>query len=115
MFLPFRTFLCVLTILLGGLLLPGAYAPTQAQDLDALRASGAVGETAEGYLVARDPSFQAFVDQVNAKRRRIYAERAKAQGVPVDQVGRVYAKEIFDDAPPGTWFRGPDGKWVQKK
>jgi uncharacterized protein len=86
----------------------------QAQSLDALRASGAVGESYDGLLVARDSSVQSYVDQVNAQRRQIYAQRAAAQGIPADQVGRVYAKEIMDDVAPGTWLRKPDGSWVQK-
>lgn len=88
--------------------------PALAQSLDALRASGAVGERFDGYLVARDSSAQGFVQQVNNKRRQIYEERAKAQGVPVDQVGRVYAQEILQKAPAGTYFQKPDGSWVRK-
>ena len=86
----------------------------QAQSLDALRASGAVGENSNGFLVARDSSAKSYVDKVNAKRRKIYGKRATAQGIPADQVGRVYAKEIMDDVPPGTWLRKPNGSWVQK-
>ena len=99
----------------GFLILSGpAQVPALAQDLDALRASGAVGERFDGYLVARDGSAQGFVDQVNAKRRQIYQQRAASQGVGADQVGMVYAKEILGDAPAGTWFQKPDGSWAQK-
>ena len=88
--------------------------PAQAQDLDALRASGAVGERFDGYLVARDGNAQGFVAKVNAKRRQIYEQRAASQGVGADQVGMVYAKEILADAPAGTWFQKSDGSWAQK-
>ncbi|MFQ5466892.1 MAG: YdbL family protein [Kiloniellaceae bacterium] len=85
-----------------------------AQSLDDLRASGAVGERFDGYLEARDPSAQGFVDRVNAKRREIYASRAAAQGVTVQEVGMVYAKSILADSPAGTWFLTASGAWRQK-
>lgn len=88
--------------------------PTLAQSLDALRTSGAVGEGLDGYLVARDHSAQAFVNEVNAKRRQIYQDRAAAQGAPVAEVGKVYAKELLQKAPPGTWYQSTGGGWIQK-
>ncbi|MFQ5774422.1 MAG: YdbL family protein [Kiloniellaceae bacterium] len=91
-----------------------AAAPAAAQSLDALRASGAVGERFDGYAVARDASAAAVVNQINAKRKQVYTQRAASQGVPVDQVGRVYAQQILQKAPPGTYFQKPDGSWVRK-
>lgn len=88
--------------------------PATAQSLDDLRASGAIGERFDGLTVARDSGAAGAVAKINAKRKEIYAKRATDQGVPADQVGRVYAKEIMEDAPPGTWFQTPDGKWARK-
>jgi uncharacterized protein YdbL (DUF1318 family) len=51
---------------------------------------------------------------VNSQRRQIYEQRAAQQKAPVEQVGRVYAGEIFQKAPPGTWFQDATGKWVRK-
>ena len=106
-----RLCLFALAIVLAGV---GVNSPATAQSLDALRASGAVGERFDGYVQARDGSAQGFVDQVNAKRREIYQQRAAAQGVPADQVGRVYAQQILSEAPKGTWFLDPSGNWMQK-
>ena len=89
-------------------------APADAQSLDALRASGAVGERFDGYAVARDASAQGFVNQVNAQRQQIYQQQAASQGVPVDQVGQVYAQQIMQKAPAGTFFQKPDGGWMRK-
>ena len=86
----------------------------QAQSLDVLRASGAVGESSSGFLVARDASAKSHVNKVNAQRRKIYAQRATDQGIAADQVGRVYAQEIMQNVAPGTWLQKPDGTWVQK-
>ena len=88
--------------------------PAIAQSLDGLRASGAVGEGFDGFARARDASAQSAVSSVNAKRRAIYEKRARSQGVSVDQVGRIYAKEILSKAPPGTWFLNEAGRWTQK-
>ena len=106
-----------LTGLLSALLLVFALgtAPAVAQDLDALRASGAVGERFDGYAQARDSGVAAFVRQVNAKRQQIYKQRAAEQGVPADQVGRIFAKEIMAKAPNGTYFLSETNQWVQKR
>lgn len=87
-----------------------------AQSLNALRASGAVGEGYDGYARVRKAGggARSVVDAVNAKRRAIYAERAKEQGTAADQVGRVYARQILGKAPAGTWFLQESGKWVRK-
>lgn len=89
--------------------------PAHAQSLDSLRASGALGERYDGLVVVRQSSAEAtrIASEVNAQRQAIYKERAAEQGVPWDQVGRVYARQIFDQAPKGTWFLTEQG-WVQK-
>ena len=88
--------------------------PAWADQLDDLRASGAVGEAFDGFTRARDGSANEFVAGLNDRRRAIYVKRAKSEGVSVEQVGRVYAVEIFKKAPGGTWFLSEDGKWSQK-
>lgn len=106
----FSLVLLMVALLVGGL----TASPAAAQSLDELRASGAVGERFDGLAVARDAGAAAEVAKINAKRQEIYAQRAASQGVPADQVGRVYAKEIMDKAPKGTWIQTPDNKWTQK-
>lgn len=106
-FVPLLWSLCLLAILLPSL-------PAAAQDLNALRASGTLGERFDGYAEARDSSIGGMVKSINAKRQAIYKERAAEQGVSATQVGRVYAKEIMGKAPKGTYFMTEDGKWIQK-
>jgi uncharacterized protein YdbL (DUF1318 family) len=103
------TFLAVATLVLG---LSGP--PALAQSLDQLRASGAVGERFDGFTKALKSSAAGVVKKVNAKRRKIYAERAASEGIAPDQVGRVYAKQIFAKAPPGTKFLQENGAWITK-
>ena len=107
-----RRFLAVVaTVLLFAAAAPWT---ATAQDLDALRKQGAVGERYDGMAVARDSSAAGFVDDVNRQRQKVYAERAKAQGVETSVVGQIFAQEIMAKAPPGTWFLGQDNQWVQK-
>ena len=85
-----------------------------ASSLQDLRASGAIGESASGYAVARDSSATAEVASINEKRKAVYAEKAAAQGVSIDQVGKVYAREIFEKVPAGTWLQNEQGQWSKK-
>jgi uncharacterized protein YdbL (DUF1318 family) len=59
-----------------------------ADNLESLRASGAIGESYTGYVFARDPAVRAEADAINAKRKTIYQEKAAAQGISIDQVGK---------------------------
>lgn len=85
-----------------------------AGSLQDLRASGALGESSSGYAVARNPSAAAEVAAVNKKRKAVYAKKASAQGVSVEQVGKVYAAEILKKLPAGTWIQNQQGQWTQK-
>ncbi len=112
--MPRRNFARLVILAVTVLALGCGAAPALAQSLDELRASGAVGERYDGYAEALQPSAASVVDEVNAKRRQIYQQRAAKEGVPVEQVGRVYAEQIFRQAPPGTKFLRENGRWVAK-
>lgn len=106
-------------LLLAGLLALVSFgAVAQDRVLDRPRADGSVGERYDGYAVVRDQSKAAtlapVVDRINAERRKVYAARASAERVPIDQIGRVYAGEILKSAPAGTWFLQESGRWVRK-
>lgn len=106
----------VLTVALlaAGAMADGTSGAASAQNLNQLRAQGVVGERFDGYAVARQPAGNKAVDEVNAKRRSIYNDRAGKQGVPAAQVGQVYAKQIMQRAPKGTWFQAQNGSWSRK-
>ncbi len=101
-------------LLLAGLTFPAGAEPS----LDALRAEGVIAERYDGLVEIRvdDPpaGAKAVVEEINAKRREIYRERAEKQGVSQEAVGKVYAKQIVERAPEGTYFKQPDGSYVQK-
>jgi uncharacterized protein YdbL (DUF1318 family) len=91
--------------------------PAQAASLDELRAAGVIAERYDGFVEVRQGGSgeaKQIVNSVNAERRRIYQKRADEQGVSIDQVGRVYAQQIFQKAPAGTYFRREDGSYMQK-
>ena len=71
----------------------------------------------DGYVEVRDPSdseAKKVADDVNAKRKDLYEKRASDQGVAPEDVGRVYATQIMQKAPKGTWFLDENKKWKQK-
>jgi uncharacterized protein YdbL (DUF1318 family) len=107
----------------GALLLPAMLsaprvaAQSSSRLLDAPRAAGAVGERYDGFAMVRgaaSPSIVALVNQVNAERRALYAQRAAAEHVPVEAIGKIYAGEIMKSAPAGTWFLSEAGQWTRK-
>ncbi len=91
---------------------------TAASKLDQYRAQGIIAERYDGLVEIRSGEAPAdarsLVDEVNARRRDLYGKRAASQGVPVEEVGKVYASEILGKAPAGTYFRKPDGSYVRK-
>jgi uncharacterized protein YdbL (DUF1318 family) len=94
-----------------------ADANAESRLLDAPRAAGTVGERFDGYAVARGTptaDLAALIAKVNAERQAIYQQRAAAEKVPVDAIGRIYAAEIMKSAPAGTWFLSESGNWTQK-
>lgn len=98
--------------LLGPVLTGGGRA--RAQTPEQLLRAGTAGERWDGYMEARDGSVAGAVASINAQRRQVYERRAAEQGVPVEEVAKVYAQEIIAKAPAGSWILRPNGEWVQK-
>ena len=89
------------------------------QDASAqLRASGQVGEQADGYLglVGSAPAaIRAQVDAVNIKRRAYYTDLAAKRGAKIEEVAATTACELFrTKVAPGQYYRLPDGVWRQR-
>jgi uncharacterized protein len=84
----------------------------------ALRASGKVGEQADGYLGvvgSVDAELRAKVDAINIKRRAYYTELAARRGAKIEEVAAATACEIFATrVQPGQYYRLPDGVWRQR-
>ncbi|WP_162906513.1 YdbL family protein [Algihabitans albus] len=99
---------------LGGAVLTGASRDAQAQSAEDLKRRGLAGENLNGFLVARDASVEARVEAINAERSQVYRQRAAQQGVDANTIGQIYAQEIIEASPPGTWYQSSGGQWVQK-
>jgi uncharacterized protein YdbL (DUF1318 family) len=91
----------------------------QADPAAELRASGQVGEQADGYLgIIGSPSaeLRAQVASVNLKRRAYYTELAASRNAKIEEVAATTACELFrTKVGPGQYYRLPDGIWRQRE
>lgn len=104
-----------LAVVAGG----ATVASAMLQDASAqLRASGQVGEQADGYLglVGSAPApVRAQVDAVNIKRRAYYTDLAAKRGAKIEEVAATTACELFrTKVAQGQYYRLPDGVWRQR-
>ena len=89
------------------------------QDASAsLRATGKVGEQADGYLGvvgSADASLRAQVDAVNIKRRAYYTDLAAKRGAKIEEVAATTGCELLrSKVAPGQYYRLADGVWRQR-
>ena len=84
----------------------------------ALRATGQVGEQADGYLgIVGSPSaaLRAQVNAVNIKRRALYTELAAKRGVKIEEAAATTACVILSSrVQPGQYYRLTDGVWRKR-
>lgn len=92
----------------------------QVDSAAALRATGQVGEQANGYLgivggnVAAD--LRARMNAINVRRRASYTDLAGRRGATIEEVGATMACELFRTSVlPGQYYRLPDGIWRQRR
>ena len=95
------------------------FASAMHQDAAAsLRASGQVGEQADGYLglVGSAPAdVRAKVDAINIQRRAYYTDLAAKRGAKIEEVAATTACELFrTKVAQGQYYRGTDGRWQQR-
>jgi uncharacterized protein YdbL (DUF1318 family) len=94
-----------------------AYA-MQADAAGQLRASGLVGEQADGYLglVAAAPAeVRAQMEQVNIQRRAAYTQLATQRGATIEEVAAATACQLFASrVGAGQYYRLPDGVWRRR-
>jgi uncharacterized protein len=91
--------------------------PVLAVDLAEAKAAGQVGERLDGYLGLVSPTASAevksLVNDINAQRRMEYQRIAAKNGVPEDQVARLTARKVIDQAAPGQFVETPSG-WQRR-
>jgi uncharacterized protein len=103
------------TAILGGAGI--AHAMLQDSVSAELRATGKVGEQADGYLgVVGAPTaeIRSKVNAVNIKRRAYYTEIAQKRNAKIEEVGAATACEILASRiQAGQYYRLSDGVWRQ--
>lgn len=80
----------------------------------AARSAGKVGEQPDGYLGivgAADSALQRVVDDINIKRRAVYAEKAKENNATLEAYALTAGCQAIARTAPGEKYRAPDGSW----
>jgi uncharacterized protein YdbL (DUF1318 family) len=80
----------------------------------AARAAGEIGEKPDGYIGivgAASPDLRRVVEDVNIKRRAVYAERAQAQHATVEEYAFTSGCKLIAQTDPGEKYMTPTGGW----
>jgi len=109
----FRTLLTAAASLALATPLP---AGAQARDpvYAAARAQGQVGEQPNGYLgfvTAPSPELRKAIEDINIKRRAVYADKAAAAGATVEEYALTSGCLLIAHTTPGEKYQAPDGSW----
>ncbi len=90
----------------------------QAQSRDpayaAARAAGQVGEKMDGYLGyvgTPSPALRAVVEDINIKRKAVYAEKARANNATIEEYALTSGCLAIARTSPGEKYQAPDGTW----
>ncbi len=81
---------------------------------EAARASGKVGEKMDGYLGivgASTADLQRLVNDINIKRRAVYADKAQAANATMEEYAITAGCVAIARTVPGEKYQAPDGSW----
>lgn len=81
---------------------------------EAARSSGQVGEKMDGYLGIVGPAtdaLQRMVNDINIKRRAVYADKAKAANATLEEYALTAGCIAIAKTVPGEKYQAPDGTW----
>lgn len=80
----------------------------------AARANGTVGEQLDGYLGIvgeATPALQRLVNDINIRRRAVYAEQAQENNATLEQYATTAGCAAIARTVPGEKYQAPDGSW----
>nr|WP_235982098.1 YdbL family protein [Novosphingobium aerophilum] len=83
----------------------------------AARAAGQVGERMDGYLgfvVPPSGDLKALVEDLNIKRKAVYAQQAQAQHATVEEYAFTAGCQAIARTAPGEKYQAPDGSWATR-
>lgn len=78
------------------------------------RAAGQVGEKMDGYLAvvgASNAELQRIVNDINIKRREVYAAKAKAANATLEEYALTAGCIAIARTAVGEKYQAPDGSW----
>ena len=81
------------------------------------RADGKVGEKMDGYLGivgAADPALRKMVDDINIRRRAVYAERAQSEGATLEEYAFTAGCLAISRTSAGEMYQAPNGSWTKR-
>lgn len=81
---------------------------------EAARANGQVGEKMDGYLGivgASTADLQRMVNDINIRRRAVYAEKAQAANATLEEYSLTAGCIAISRTSPGEKYQAPDGSW----
>lgn len=94
--------------------------PAQAQRdpaYQSARESGQVGEKMDGYLGivgAATPDLRRLVDDINIRRRAVYAQQAQANNATLEEYAFTAGCLAISRTSPGEMYQAPDGSWQRR-
>lgn len=101
-------------VLLGVALAGAAQAQSRDPAYASARAAGQVGEKMDGYLGivgSATPELKAIVDDLNIKRKAVYAQKAQAQKATVEEYAFTSGCLLISQTRPGEKYQAPGGGW----
>ncbi|OYW16326.1 MAG: hypothetical protein B7Z39_01665 [Novosphingobium sp. 12-64-8] len=104
----------VAVVALAGAMLPTAAFAQRDPAYAAARASGQVGEKMDGYLgyvTPASPALRAVIEDLNIKRKAVYADKAKANNATVEEYALTSGCLLIGQTKPGEKYQAPDGSW----
>lgn len=104
----------VLTALIATSMLASPALAQRDPAYEAARSSGQVGEKMDGYLGivgASTASLQRLVDDINIKRRAVYADKARAANATLEEYALTAGCLAIARTTPGEKYQAPDGSW----
>jgi len=110
-----RSFPYAAALLAGvALALAGTTGTAFAQDYNAAKAGGLIGEKPDGYVGIvgnATPELRRLVDDTNIKRKAVYAEKAKAERATVEEYAFTSGCLLIAKTQPGMKYQTPGGAW----
>lgn len=94
--------------------MPGSALAQRDPAYAAARSSGQIGEKTDGYLgvvAGGSPALRSMIEDLNIKRRAVYAGKAQSQHATVEEYAFTSGCLLIAQTQQGEKYQGPDGSW----